>query len=114
MTALSIMRLLPGGNSKVEGRITLAGRSLLDLPENEMRSQRGNEIAMIFQEPMTSLNPGLTIGFQIAEALMCHRNMRRTEAEAEVIRLLERVRIPSQNRAPTTIHIGFPEECDSA
>ncbi|MEK1891144.1 MAG: ABC transporter ATP-binding protein, partial [Phyllobacterium sp.] len=95
MTALSIMRLLPEGNSKVEGTIALAGRSLLDLPEKEMRSVRGNEIAMIFQEPMTSLNPGLTIGFQIAEALMCHRNMSRTEAEAEVIRLLERVRIPS-------------------
>ncbi len=95
MTALSIMRLLPGGNSKVEGRIALAGRSLLDLPEKEMRSVRGNEIAMIFQEPMTSLNPSLTIGFQIVEALMCHRNMSRAEAEAEVIRLLERVRIPS-------------------
>ena len=95
MTALSIMRLLPGGNSKVEGKIALAGRSLLDLSEKEMRSVRGNEIAMIFQEPMTSLNPSLTIGFQIVEALMCHRNMSRAEAEAEVIRLLERVRIPS-------------------
>ncbi|MHC1550622.1 ABC transporter ATP-binding protein [Phyllobacterium sp. K27] len=95
MTALSIMRLLPGGNSKVEGSIALAGRSLLDLPEKEMRNVRGNEIAMIFQEPMTSLNPSLTIGFQIAEALMRHRNMSLTEAEAEVIRLLERVRIPS-------------------
>lgn len=95
MTALSIMQLLPGGNSKVEGSINLAGRSLLDLPERDMRSVRGNEIAMIFQEPMTSLNPSLTVGFQIAEALICHRNMNRMEAEAEVIRLLERVRIPS-------------------
>lgn len=95
MTALSIMRLLPGGNSKVEGNIALAGRSLLDLPEREMRNVRGNEIAMIFQEPMTSLNPSLTIGFQIAEALMRHRNMSLTQAEAEVIRLLDRVRIPS-------------------
>jgi peptide/nickel transport system ATP-binding protein len=95
MTALSIMRLLPEGNSRVEGNVSLAGRSLLDIGEKEMRKIRGNEIAMIFQEPMTSLNPSLTIGFQIAEALMCHRNMSRTEAEAEVIRLLERVRIPS-------------------
>jgi peptide/nickel transport system ATP-binding protein len=95
MTALSIMRLLPGGNSCVEGRIALAGRSLLDIGEKEMRNVRGNEIAMIFQEPMTSLNPSLTIGFQIAEALMRHRGMNRTEAETEVIRLLERVRIPS-------------------
>ncbi|WP_394887005.1 ABC transporter ATP-binding protein [Mesorhizobium sp. AaZ16] len=95
MTALSIMRLLPEGNSRVEGKVSLAGKSLLDIGEKEMRKIRGNEIAMIFQEPMTSLNPSLTIGFQIAEALMCHRNMSRTEAEAEVIRLLERVRIPS-------------------
>jgi peptide/nickel transport system ATP-binding protein len=95
MTALSIMRLLPGGNSKVEGNIALAGRSLLDLPEREMRNVRGNDIAMIFQEPMTSLNPSLTIGFQIAETLMRHRNMSLNQAEAEVIRLLERVRIPS-------------------
>ncbi len=101
MTALSIMRLLPGGNSKVEGSISLAGKSLLDLPEKDMRSVRGNDIAMIFQEPMTSLNPSLTIGFQIAEALMCHRNMSSAEAEAEVIRLLERVRIPS---AKTRFH----------
>jgi peptide/nickel transport system ATP-binding protein len=95
MTALSIMRLLPGGNSRVEGGIALAGRSLLDIGEKDMRNVRGNEIAMIFQEPMTSLNPSLTIGFQIAEALMRHRGMNRTEAETEVIRLLERVRIPS-------------------
>jgi peptide/nickel transport system ATP-binding protein len=95
VTALSIMRLTPQGSSKIEGSIKLAGQELLTLPEPQMRRIRGNDVAMIFQEPMTSLNPVLTIGFQIAEALILHRNMSRSEAEAETIRLLEKVRIPA-------------------
>jgi peptide/nickel transport system ATP-binding protein len=95
VTALSIMRLAPPGSSKIDGSVKLAGRELLTLPEREMRDIRGNEIAMIFQEPMTSLNPVLTIGFQIAETLILHRGLSRDEAEAETIRLLERVRIPT-------------------
>jgi peptide/nickel transport system ATP-binding protein len=95
VTALSVMRLLPPANSRVEGRIALDGRELLPLPEAEMRSVRGNEIAMIFQEPMTSLNPVLTVGFQVSEALVYHRDMDRTAAEAEALRLFERVRIPA-------------------
>src|SRR5918998_6505561 len=67
VTALSIMRLIPRDISRVEGHVLLRGRDLLALPEAEMRRVRGDEIAMIFQEPMTSLNPVLTIGFQIAE-----------------------------------------------
>jgi peptide/nickel transport system ATP-binding protein len=95
VTALSIMRLIPRENGRIQGSVKLAGRDLLTLPEPAMRGVRGNDIAMIFQEPMTSLNPVLTIGFQIAEALSYHRGMSRTEAEAETIRLLERVRIPA-------------------
>ncbi|CAH1659842.1 glutathione ABC transporter ATP binding subunit GsiA [Hyphomicrobiales bacterium] len=95
VTALSIMRLTPPQSSKIEGSIKLAGKELLTLPDAEMRHIRGNEIAMIFQEPMTSLNPVLTIGFQIAEALILHRGLSRSEAEAETIRLLEKVRIPA-------------------
>jgi peptide/nickel transport system ATP-binding protein len=95
VTALSIMRLTPQGSSKIEGSIKLAGQELLTLPEPQMRRIRGNDVAMIFQEPMTSLNPVLTIGFQIAEALILHRNMSRSEAEAETVRLLEKVRIPA-------------------
>ncbi|MFC5421840.1 dipeptide ABC transporter ATP-binding protein [Bosea eneae] len=95
VTALSIMRLTPPSSSKIEGSIKLNGKELLTLPDAQMREIRGNEIAMIFQEPMTSLNPVLTIGFQIAEALILHRNMSRSEAEAETIRLLEKVKIPS-------------------
>ncbi|WP_089177389.1 ABC transporter ATP-binding protein [Bosea sp. AS-1] len=95
VTALSIMRLNPPASSKIEGSIKLNGKELLTLPDSEMRHIRGNEIAMIFQEPMTSLNPVLTIGFQIAEALILHRGLSRSEAEAETIRLLEKVRIPA-------------------
>ena len=95
VTALSIMQLTPPSNSRIEGSIKLGGRELLTLPTQDMRRIRGNEIAMIFQEPMTSLNPVLTVGFQIAEALILHRGLSRTEAEAETVRLLEKVRIPS-------------------
>jgi peptide/nickel transport system ATP-binding protein len=95
VTALSIMRLIPQQSGRIEGSIKLAGRDLLTLPERAMQDVRGNEVAMIFQEPMTSLNPVLTIGFQIAEALIYHRGMSRAAAEAETVRLLERVRIPA-------------------
>ena len=94
VTALSIMRLIPKESGRVEGRVTLAGRDLLTLSEASMTDVRGNDVAMIFQEPMTSLNPVLTIGFQIAEALILHRGLSRAAAEAETIRLLDRVRIP--------------------
>ena len=95
VTALSCMRLTAPGSSRLEGRVLLEGRDLLALPESAMRGVRGNEIAMIFQEPMTSLNPVLTIGFQIGEALRLHRGLSRVEAEAEVVRLLDKVRIPA-------------------
>ena len=95
VTALSIMGLLPAANSRVSGAVLLEGHDLLKLPENEMRQVRGNLISMIFQEPMTSLNPVLTLGFQIAEALIYHRGLDRAQAEAETLRILERVRIPS-------------------
>jgi len=95
VTALSVMRLLPAANSRATGEVLLEGRDLLKLPEEEMRRVRGNLISMIFQEPMTSLNPVLTLGFQISEALIYHRNLDRTQAEAETLRILERVRIPS-------------------
>ena len=95
VTALSIMGLLPAVNSRATGEILLEGRDLLRLPESAMRHVRGNLISMIFQEPMTSLNPVLTLGFQIAEALIYHRKLDRTQARAETLRILERVRIPS-------------------
>jgi len=95
VTALSIMRLVSESNGRVEGRIALQGQDLLMLPEEEMRKVRGNRISMIFQEPMTSLNPVLTVGFQIAEALVYHRGMDGAAAEVEALRLLDRVRMPA-------------------
>ncbi len=95
VTALSLMRLLPAANSRIAGIALLEGRDLLTLEEEAMRAVRGNDIAMIFQEPMTSLNPVLTIGDQIAESLRYHRGMNGAAAEAEVVRILDKVRIPA-------------------
>ena len=98
VTALSIMRLLPAKSSRVSGRVLLEDRDLLTLPEAGMQAVRGNEIGMIFQEPMTSLNPVLTVGRQISEPLMRHRGLSRAAAGAEAIRMLDRVRIPTAAR----------------
>ena len=95
VTALSCMRLTPAGTSRVAGRIALEGRDLLALPDAAMRRVRGDDVAMIFQEPMTSLNPVLTVGFQIGEALRLHRGLSRQQAEAETVRLFDKVRIPA-------------------
>ncbi|MCW2932962.1 MAG: peptide transporter ATP-binding protein, partial [Actinomycetia bacterium] len=95
VTALSIMRLLAPDTSRVTGSVRLAGRELLRLDDDEMSRVRGNEIAMIFQEPMTSMNPVLTVGVQIAESLVYHRGLSWRQARIEAIRSLDRVRIPS-------------------
>ncbi|MGN6098383.1 MAG: ABC transporter ATP-binding protein [Bosea sp. (in: a-proteobacteria)] len=97
VTALSVMRLVSSANGRIQGRIALEGRDLLALTEEEMRKVRGNDVAMIFQEPMTSLNPVLTVGFQIAEALRYHRGLGAGAAKAEALRMLDKVRIPSAN-----------------
>jgi len=95
VTALSILRLVqaPAGRI-VAGRIELGGTNLLELPEVEMRKVRGAKIAMIFQEPMTSLNPVLTVGYQIAEAVRLHRGLSRSDAWKEAVRVLELVEMP--------------------
>ncbi|HCV73278.1 MAG TPA: glutathione ABC transporter ATP-binding protein GsiA, partial [Agrobacterium sp.] len=95
VTSLSIMRLLDKKTSRIEGKVMLGGRDLLALPEEEMRKVRGKDISMIFQEPMTSLNPIFPIGKQIAEALTVHQDISSSAAKAEVVRLLEKVRIPN-------------------
>jgi len=95
MTALSIMRLIPDPPGKiVGGRIDLDGRDLLSLSEEAMRDVRGNEVSMIFQEPMTSLNPVLRIGNQIAEALTLHQDMTKEQAQARAVEMLGLVHIP--------------------
>ncbi len=99
MTALSVMRLVPRPQgSIVGGEIYFQGKSLLQLSEQAMREMRGAEIAMIFQEPMTSLNPVLTIGRQITETLEAHERLSRTTAEARALELLRLVGIPDPNR----------------
>ena len=95
VSAMSVMRLLPAGSSKVEGSIRLNGRDLLALSESEMAAVRGNDIAMIFQEPMTSLNPVMSIGEQIMEPLQLHRQLDHAQARAEALRMMERVHIPA-------------------
>ena len=99
VTSLSIMRLIasPPGRT-VAGSIRFNGRDLLALSEPEMRKVRGNEISMIFQEPMTSLNPVLTVGRQIAEALVLHRGLARAAAMERAIEMLRLVNIPEAAR----------------
>jgi peptide/nickel transport system ATP-binding protein len=94
-TALSIMGLVPSPPGVVEnGRIAFGGKNLLSLPEREMKKIRGNRISMIFQDPMTSLNPVVTVGVQIAEALVAHQNLSETAAQKRAMEMLEKVQIP--------------------
>jgi peptide/nickel transport system ATP-binding protein len=99
VTSLSILRLIasPPGRT-VAGRVVFEGRDLLLLPEPEMRKIRGDAISMIFQEPMTSLNPVLTIGHQIAEVLVLHRGLPREDAMLRAVAMLRLVRIPEPER----------------
>lgn len=95
VTSMAIMRLLNSRHARISGKVLLNGVDLLTLSERAMRDIRGNAIAMIFQEPMTSLNPSFTVGHQIAEALIAHRKISARAAREETIRLLEKVRIPN-------------------
>jgi oligopeptide/dipeptide ABC transporter ATP-binding protein len=95
ITSLSIMRLIPTPPGKiVDGEISFDGKNIIKLSEAEMRKIRGNDVAMIFQEPMTSLNPVFTIGSQIMEAIMLHQNMDKKTARQKCIEMLKLVGIP--------------------
>ena len=98
MTALSLMRLLPPSGRIIAGRVMLDGHDLLKLPEAAMRAIRGGRIAMIFQEPQSSLNPVLTIGAQIGEALACHKGLKGAVQRVRVLELLDAVGIPDRAR----------------
>jgi oligopeptide/dipeptide ABC transporter ATP-binding protein len=106
VTALSILRLVASPPGRIAGgRIWFEGRDLLALSETEMEAIRGNEISMIFQEPMTSLNPLYSIGRQIAEAIALHRGLSRRAAMAEAVQMLRRVAIPdAESRARAYPH----------
>ena len=95
VSALSILKLLPYPSaSHPSGHIRFRGRELLTAAESEMREIRGNDISMIFQEPMTSLNPVMTVGKQIAEALLLHEGLSRAAAQRKAVEMLRLVRIP--------------------
>src|ERR1700751_2482414 len=99
VTALSVLRLIPSPPGRiVSGAIRFAGRDLLRLSEAEMRQVRGNDISMIFQEPMTSLNPVLTVGWQIAETLTLHQGLSRNKALTRAVDMLRLVHIPEADR----------------
>lgn len=107
VTALSILRLIPYPPGKiVEGEILFRGKNLLALTEDEMRSIRGKEISMIFQEPMTSLNPVFRIGDQMIEVIMLHQGLMRTQAFEKAVEMLDRVNIPDSKR----VMMQFPHQ----
>jgi len=107
ITSLSVMRLIPPAQGRVaQGSIRLDGEELLTRPEAEMEKIRGNRMAMIFQEPMTSLNPVMTVGSQIAESLRYHRQASRADARKRALELLDWVRIP----AATSRYDDYPHQ----
>ena len=98
VTSMSILRLIPEPPGKIAGSIRFDGRDLLKASEHDMRAIRGNAISMIFQEPMTSLNPVLTVGQQIGETVRLHQGMRARDAEAKAVEMLTLVGIPAPER----------------
>ncbi|TBV80293.1 MAG: ABC transporter ATP-binding protein [Desulfobulbaceae bacterium] len=106
VTALAVLRLLEQEAVRIRGRINFEGRDLLSLPESALRQVRGNRIAMIFQEPMTSLNPVYTVGSQLVEPLMIHRGLKKGAARECAIDLLERTGIPDPDKRVD----GYPHQ----
>lgn len=105
VTAMSLMKLLP--TSKIEGgEIIFQGKDILKMKENELMGIRGNEISMIFQEPMTSLNPAFTVGNQIIEGIMLHQDLSKEEAKKKVIDMIKLVEIPRAEE----IYNSYPHE----
>src|SRR5258707_956254 len=98
VTAMSLMRLIPEPPGKIAGSVRFQGKDLLQLSDREMRAIRGNDISMVFQQPMTSLNPVLTVGRQIGETLRMHQGLDRQAAEARAIEMLTLVGIPEPKR----------------
>lgn len=114
VTAMSILRLIPNPPGRiVGGSITFDGLDLLNVSDAEMRAIRGNRIAMIFQEPMTSLNPVLTIGQQIREAVQLHLGMNDEEANQKAVELLQMVGIPEAEQRIQDYPHQFSGGCDN-
>ena len=108
VSALSVMRLIPDPPGKiVEGQILFEDRDLVPLSEREMRDMRGNQISMIFQDPMTSLNPVVRIGLQMTEGIQLHMGLSKKEAEDRAVELLDAVGLPDARRRLRTTLISF-------
>ena len=121
VTSLSAMRLIDKPGKIIEGEIEFHGNDLLKLSNNEMRKIRGNEISMIFQEPMTSLNPVHSIGAQITEALKLHQNMGKRDALHKAVDMLKLVGIPTPEIRVTRVpaptlgrHAATGYDCDGS
>ena len=112
VSAMSIIKLLDGNGYIDSGEIIFDGRNLADVSVKDMCKIRGNEISVIFQEPMTSLNPIFTIERQVSEPFLIHQHMNKKQAAKMVVEMLKDVRIP--NRWRSSIPISFPAECASA
>ncbi|MDR6943579.1 ABC transporter ATP-binding protein [Mucilaginibacter pocheonensis] len=106
VTSLALMRLLNAGQAMISGEVLLNETNIYDLPEREMRHIRGNRMAMIFQEPMTSLNPVLTCGFQLTEAIRLHLGLSKAEAKKKTIELFNEVQLPR----PEAIFDSYPHQ----
>lgn len=115
VTALSVMGLLMGTTGKVvEGQILLDGRDITNLSAEERRKIRGNQISMIFQEPMTSLNPVMKIGDQLVEAIKMHQNKTKEEAQSMAVEMLKKTGLPRVERIVNEYPSSFPAARDSA
>ena len=110
MTAMSIINLIKKPGKIVEGSIELEDKKLIDLSKKELQKIRGNEIGLIFQEPMTSLNPVYTIGKQVREAILLHENVSKEEAKKRVIEIFKEVGIPEPEKSIIVIHINYLED----
>lgn len=115
VSGMSVMGLVPSIGGKIlSGEIIYEGTDLLKLSPKEMRKIQGNKIAMIFQEPMTSLNPVFTVGYQLCEPLRFHLHMTKAEAEKRAVELLRMVGLSSPESACFNIRISSPAGCASA
>jgi peptide/nickel transport system ATP-binding protein len=111
---MAITRLLPSRGVRVTGSVKMDGVDLLALPESEMRARRGRDISMVFQDPLSSLNPVIPIGLQVTEVLARHRGMRKEAARTEAADLLDRVGIPDPRRRLDSYPHQLSAACGSA
>jgi peptide/nickel transport system ATP-binding protein len=114
MTALTIMQLLPNGGRIAGGSIKLGGRELTELKPDDMRKVRGDDIGMIFQDPLSSLNPTHTVGAQIAETVLLHRDVTKKEALDRAVEVLDLVGMPRARERCRSTRTSSPAACGSA